>query len=525
MAMKASFGLTRRLCTRLPWILYLSAMRTVRTAFRDTAAVFWLPPEAPRTQRRRALGTWCGAALLIAVACGGQNAAPAPDQGVDGTLFTGARLLIGDGAAIEDGAFLVRDRRFMEVGRTGSVQAPEGVATVSLSGRTVMPALVNAHSHLGWEKYTSWGSQNFTRENLIDHLFRHAYYGVGTVISTGSDKEEIALEVQRDQRLGKVGGAHYIVQPGIGTPGGGPNPNFTADPGFWGQHGVSSPEEARRAVRAEAAKGVRVIKIWVDRRDEQRGAKVKLSPEIYRAIVDEAIVHDIRVLAHAPLLDDHKQLLRAGVRRIIHGPSEVDDEWIALMKERNAYLIPTVGVFYRNPKYYEDPFFREHVSAAVLARLSDPANLGPVGRGASAVPPAAPPPVSRLDPAAIEESRRKRFMRMNDAGIQIILGADVGWGPTATLVGTFFGYAEHEELAAFVRLGMTPSQAVVAATKRPAEAFGLDTVGTIEPGKSADFIVLEANPVDDIANTRRIADVYLRGERIDRAALRARWRQ
>jgi imidazolonepropionase-like amidohydrolase len=112
---------------------------------------------------------------------------------------------------------------------------------------------------------------------------------------------------------------------------------------------------------------------------------------------------------------------------------------------------------------------------------------------------------------------------MVDAGIQLILGADVGWGPTASLVGTFFGYAEHEELAAFVRLGMTPTQAIVAATGRPAEAFGLSEVGTIEPGKSADFIVLTANPLAEIANTRTIDRVYLRGEALDRAALRARW--
>ena len=147
-------------------------------------------------------------------------------------------------------------------------------ARPGLQGRTVMPALVNAHSHLGWEKYTSWGSANFTRENLIDHLNRHAYYGVGTVISTGSDREEIALQVQLEQRLGQIGGAHFVPSPGLGTPGGGPNPNFTADKGWWGSAGglyeVTDPEQARSVVRAEAAKGIQVLKIWVDARDRRR---------------------------------------------------------------------------------------------------------------------------------------------------------------------------------------------------------------------------------------------------------------
>ena len=460
-------------------------------------------------------------ALLAGVACAAAGQQPDSTASTPAVrLFTGGRVIVGDGRVIEEGALLVRGDRIVRVGSAGEVTAPPGAGVVDLSGRTVMPALVNTHAHLGWERYTSWGSGNFTRENLIDHLHRHAYYGVGTIISTGSDLEEVALEVRQAQRVGEVEGARYLVSPGLGIPGGGPNPRFTNDAGWWGLHGVSTAAEAREVVRSEAARGVRILKIWVDARDEQRGARVKLHPDVYAAILDEAQVRDIRVIAHATTLEDHKRLLEAGARRFIHMPYDaaVDDEYLALVAARNAFIVPTIGMVTRREPYrrpvYDDPFFREQVPEEVVALLRDAAAAdAAAGDAAAAGDPASARPRTVADEARARRIR-DNFLRLRD---HIILGTDAG------AVGDFFGYADHLELELFVRLGMTPAEAIVAATTRAARAFGLIDTGSIEAGRSADFLVLDANPLDDILHTRQIAAVYLRGVEVDRAALRARW--
>ena len=449
-------------------------------------------------------------ALLTGIARGADAQPPDPAAtGPADRLFTGGRVIVGDGRVIDDAAFLVRGDRIVRVGNGGEVPAPPEAVVVDLTGRTVMPALVNTHAHLGWERYSSWGSENFTRENLVDHLHRHAYYGVGTIISTGSDLEEIALEVRQAQRVGEVAGARYLVSPGMGIPGGGPNPRFTNDAGWWGLHGVSSPAEAREVVRAEAARGIRILKIWVDARDERRGARVKLHPDIYAAILDEAQVRDIRVIAHATTLEDHKRLVAAGTRRFIHMPYDVavDDEYLGLVAARNVFIVPTIGMATRREPYrrpvYDDPFFQEQVPEEVVAMLRETAS-GDSG---------ADRPRTAADEARARLIR-DNFLRLRD---HVILGTDAG------AVGDFFGYADHLELELFVRLGMTPAEAIVAATTRAARAFGLTDTGSIEAGRSADFVVLDANPLDDITHTRRIAAVYLRGVEVDREALRAGW--
>jgi imidazolonepropionase-like amidohydrolase len=453
-------------------------------------------------------------ALLVFLAACAPSETPPATEGAGATFFEGARLIVGDGEVIESGGMLVEGDRIVAIGELASMSVPAGTPTVSLSGKSVVPAFVDAHAHLGYESTETWGADNYTRENMVENLERYAYYGFGAVFSAGSDPDDFALEIQRAQEAGEIGGARFVFAAGMAPPGQGPNNQFLVHTGTIAERtgmtvlrGVTSAAEARTAVADVAAKGIPFIKIWVD---DRGGSQQKLAPELYRAIISEARAHDLAVVVHQQATSDMPGLLDAGVAGFLHGRlgPTLDDALAARIRQADAFLVPNLGLGeLRRERVADDPFLQETVRADVVARLGQAFDERQQQAGGGAG-------------AGNEAALRESMGDLLAAGVDVVLGTDAGAVPDH-----FFGYTGHRELEIFVRLGMTPAQAIVAATSRPAARLGLDDMGTLAPGKRASFVVLDANPLDDIRNTRSISAVWLDGEEVDRAALRQRLQQ
>lgn len=392
--------------------------------------------------------------LIAALAACGQ----APDGGT-AAMYEGARLIIGDGSVIENGAFVVEDGQITAVGAAGQVEAPAGATSMDLSGMTVMPAIVDAHVHM-----------STNREDLLNDLRRRAYFGVAAAMSMGSDVEGTPLEIRDEVHPGHA----RFVSTGTGI--------TRPEPGRREVHWINTVEEAREAVRTEAARDMDIIKIWVDDRD---GQFEKLTPELFGAVIDEAHQNDVRVSAHIFLQEDAKDLLRAGVDILAHGvrDRDIDAEMIRLFNANpDLVMIPNL------PGRGVSTDYSWLEGAIPDADLQSLQSMGSDPRAQAAY-----------------GIQARNLARLDREGVTIAMGTDgnTPWGA-------------HVEMEDMVEAGMSPGDVIVAATRNAAELLGLDDLGTLEAGKSADFIVLEANPLDDITNTRRIASVYLRGEAVDR---------
>lgn len=435
------------------------------------------------------------------------------------TLFEGARLITGVGGAygeaievIENSAFVIENNRFARVGRKGEVGLPLGATRIDLTGKTVMPALVEMHGHVGYRKGTTNFIENYTEENVVDHLQRLAYHGVAAILSLGVDPRELGYLLRDKFRAEPPPNAALFFTGGQGLMWPNSGPGYPMRPA---PYGIRTEEQARMAIREMAAKRVDYVKVWVDDRRNQPGIDggppmQKLPLPVAAAAIDEAAKYGIRVMTHSYTLEDNKALVRAGLAGFAHPPwreKELDDEFIQLMKENpHVFVLMTTwgsrnAIYGASPVWLDDPLLSETFSRADIEMLKRPEtpNDAPAKWKAGVVP--------------------RSVAKLKSAGVRFGLGGDIG----GISGGQFFGWSSHIELASMVEAGLTPGEAIVAATSNSADFLGAHQLGLVASGKSADFIVLDANPLDNIANTRRISKVYLRGVEVDRAGLRAKW--
>ena len=438
-----------------------------------------------------------------------------------GLAITGATLIDGTGAPARAGmTVLIRDGLITGVGTTADTAVEDGVTVIDAAGKYVIPGLADMHVHFGT------GGLVPSDPHTVQRVLRQfLFYGVTTVLNVGATGGGVddVLRLRELQARGRLPGPHVYATGGLLTvPGSHPIATIMHPPEGvdgasydWSQRGVwvvSTPAEMRELVGRMAAAGMDGVKIVIESGPPPFGDHhPQMSSALVGAAVEEAARHELPVFAHASSVDELREAVTHGVRAMMHlvkDPAPPGDELLAEMKERGIFYVPTLSLFvwadaWGDPAdHLSDPFLRSGVEPEVIASLLE-----------SRLAPTEPP-------AAADWSARRSwlaaFKAVHDAGVRVVGGSDTA-NPFV-----FPGYSMHHELELMVEAGLTPMEALVAATRRAAEMLGAeDAFGTVAPGKRADLLILGADPLEDIRNTRTLEVVIRGGEVVDRETLLA----
>jgi imidazolonepropionase-like amidohydrolase len=435
---------------------------------------------------------------ILSLACLTVIAARAQQQP---TILHNASLVDGTGAPARLHVDILMHKGVIQHIGPAFTKPPKGANVVECIGKTVIPGLISAHSHLGILLNNADPSPSaYTAENVTAALNQFERYGVTTIVSLGLNRD-LVYDLRDQQRDGKLGGATILTAArGIGVPNGAPGLNVASDQIYR----PTTPDEARRDVDELTSRRADLVKLWLD---SGHGKIPPMSPDIYTAILDEAHKHHLKVAAHIYAINDARSLVNANVDILAHSVRDepVGPAFIQSLLQHNTWYIPTLALdesFYlyaANPKIMQSAFFQEAAGPTLLAKLQAPDY-------ASKTLAAEQTAQARKD----HDMAMKNLKVIYDAGVSVAFGTDSG-----AVIGRIPGFSEHRELEDLVAAGLTPLQAITLATGQTGRLIhALNpklNVGLIQPDYSADLIILSGDPLMDIRNTRRIDAVYHHG--------------
>lgn len=406
-----------------------------------------------------------------------------PSAALSGSIaWIGADVIDGtDGGLRENTTIVARDGRITAIGPTASVTIPDDARRIDVGGLYIMPGLINTHGHLSDVRALEVG--HYTRDNLERQLDLYARYGVTTVASLGGDGPE-AFALREEDDSPELDRARLMLAGPVLNP--------------------PDPDTARQQVAEVADSGADFIKFRID---DFLGRGQKMDRDISRAIAEAADEHDLPLAVHIYELEDARFALEIGAAHIAHSVRDrhIDRTFIETMQASGACYMPTLTrelstfVYESRPDFFTDPFFLREADPEVLATLLDPEQQRRLRNSESAQTYKAALPIARSN-----------LKMLADARVPIAMGTDSG--PRAR----FQGYFEHRELWMMADSGLRPEQVLHSATRGAAQCLGLEDRGTLETGHHADLLILAENPLENVANTRTLVDVYIAGNRVAR---------